>query len=122
MKFTDRTVRGDQDRGRHPLPRQLGQDDRADRLRDEVAPAGLGRPDAESEEAQARLQEDRRRDAEGRDDGQRSEDVRAACAETGSSGPGTPTTAGRGDELGFAQDEELAADEAARSPASRAAR
>src|SRR4051812_2195633 len=35
----------DHDRGRDPLPGQLGQHDRADGLRDEVAPAGFGWPD-----------------------------------------------------------------------------
>ena len=113
MKFTARTVAVIDDRRWHPLPRQLGEDDRADGLRDEVAPARLRRPDAETQEAQARLQEDRRRDAEGGHHGQRSEDVGQHVPEQDRP-VGHADDARRGDELRFAQDQELAAHEPAR--------
>ena len=121
MKFTASTVQRDHDRGRHPLPRQLGQDDRADGLGDEVAPARLRRPDAKPEEAQARLEQDGRRDAKGRDHGQRPEDVRQHVAEEDRPVRDADDP-GRGDELRLAEDQELAAHEARGRPASRAGR
>ena len=67
-KLTPRTSQRDQEAGGQPEPGRAVQDARGAGLDDHVAEARLGRLHAEAEERERRLEQDRVRDAERRDD------------------------------------------------------
>ena len=121
-KLTARTRQRDQDAGRAARTTGAGAGHRRSRASMIMFPRlGLGRLDAEAEEREAGLEQDRVRDAERRDDGQRPDDVRQQVAAEDRPVAHADHARGR-DELRFAQRQDLAANDAGQSPASPAGR
>ena len=121
MKLTDEHSERDRDARRDPQPGRVDEDRRRLRGVDHLAPARDRDLHAQAQERQAGLEDDRARDPERGQDGQRAHDVREQVPEQDPARAHADDPGGH-DVFGLAQTQHLAADEAARARASRVGR